>query len=90
MSGEGSGNDANPHPERKAGAPVIIVAFLVGGVAGLLGAAGTLLFTDLGWGMALAAYFTVGYGLPLAVLAATSVTKPQRADLQATDNMVRR
>ena len=68
---------------------MIVVAFLIGGVSGLLGAAVTLLFTDLGWGMALVAYFGAGYGLPLAVLAASSVTKPERTDLPQAD-MIRR
>lgn len=68
---------------------MITVAFLIGGVAGLLGTSATLLFTDLGWGMALIAYFAVGYSLPLAVLAATSVAKFQQHDLPTTQ-MARR
>ncbi len=68
---------------------MITVAFLIGGVAGLLGTGATLLFTDLGWGMALIAYFAVGYGLPLAVLAATSIAKSQQYD-PPTTQMARR
>lgn len=64
---------------------MMVAAFLVGGVAGMLGAAATVLFTDLGWGMALVVYFTAGYGLPLAVLAACSVTRPQQSDLSRAD-----
>jgi len=64
---------------------MMIVAFLGGGIAGIIGAACTLLFTDLGWGMALLAYFAVGYGLPLAVLAANSVTRSQDSDLPTPD-----
>ncbi len=68
---------------------MITVAFLIGGVAGLLGSGATLLFTDLGWGMALIAYFSVGYGLPLAILAVTSLARPQQHDLSTTQ-MVQR
>lgn len=68
---------------------MMIVAFILGGIAGILGAVGTVLFTDLGWGMAVVAYFTIGYGLPLAVLAATSVTRSERSDLPQAD-MIRR
>ena len=60
---------------------MIVVAFLVGGIAGLLGAVATLLFTDLGWGMALAAYFGAGYGLPLAVLAVANLAKSAQKNL---------
>lgn len=68
---------------------MITVAFLIGGVAGLLGTGATLLFTDLGWGMALTAYFIAGYGLPLTVLAATSIAKSPQYDLSITQ-MARR
>lgn len=68
---------------------MMIVAFILGAIAGILGAVATVLFTDLGWGMAVVAYFTIGYGVPLAVLAATSITKPQQSDLPQAD-MIRR
>lgn len=68
---------------------MMIVAFLAGGIAGLLAAGMTLLFTDLGWVMALAAFFGVGYAVPLAVLAASWLTRPIRAALPRAD-MVRR
>jgi hypothetical protein len=67
----------------------MIAAFLVGGVAGLLGFVATLLLADLGWGMAIGVYFVIGYGVPLAVFAATSLTNPSQANL-AQPQMVRR
>lgn len=68
---------------------MIIVAFILGGIAGILGATATILFTDQGWGMAFIVYLVAGYGVPLAVFAATSVTKPERTDLPQPD-MIRR
>ena len=68
---------------------MIIVAFLVGGVFGMLSAAATLLFTDLGWGVAFAVYFGAGYGLPLAMLAASRMAKPTRSSIPQAE-MVRR
>jgi len=64
---------------------MIAVAFIVGGAAGLLGAIGTLLFTELGWGIALAVYFGVGYGLPLALVAASTVARPARTTLSSAE-----
>jgi hypothetical protein len=71
--------------QHKMGSQMIVVAFLAGGVAGTLGAIGILLFTDLGGGIALAAYLALGYGLPLAVLLATSKIKPWQDELRAAD-----
>ena len=68
---------------------MIVVAFLIGGVAGISAAAATLLFTDLGWGIALAAYFASGYGVPLAVFAFSKLAKPHRTNLPTAD-MIRR
>ena len=82
-------DDADTHSEYTAGFRMIVVAFIAGGIAGLAAAAATLVFTDLGWAMALAAYFGAGYGLPLAVLAVLSLAKPRQDNLPATD-MIRR
>lgn len=68
---------------------MIIIAFLLGGIVGIFGAIITILFTDQGWAMAVVVYFVAGYGVPLAILAATSVSKPEQTDLPQAD-MIRR
>lgn len=44
------------------------VAFILGGVAGIIGAIATLVLTEAGWGAALKVYFLLGYGVPILTL----------------------
>lgn len=64
---------------------MILVSFLVGCIAGLLSAAAILLFTDMGWSSVLIAYFGIGYGLPVAVVTASMVSKLLHRGLQTLD-----